>query len=209
MHGSLSWELSDGDLKEIEFSKNLESIKKLQDMGDLSDRYITEDFEKEVEDQNYEEVKVIPKEIEDFMRIYETLQIVNPTKNKFGTTVLNRTYYDLLRVYSNSLEKENTVLFVLGFSFADEHVRDITVRAANSNPTLVVYVFAHTNSSALDILSELDKHNITNNNVIVVAPEIDGDGNDEFNYDLSTINDKVFGSLLKMILGEGDNSDSE
>jgi hypothetical protein len=40
--------------------------------------------------------------------------IVNPSKKKFEDTVLNETHYDLLRIYNNELEKENSVLFVMG-----------------------------------------------------------------------------------------------
>ena len=78
-----------------------------------------------------------------FSERYEELLIVNPTKDKFKSTLLNQTYYELLRIYSNELERENTVLFVLGFSFTDEHIRELTLRVANSNPTLAIYVFAH------------------------------------------------------------------
>jgi len=39
--------------------------------------------------------------------------IVNPAKTKFEDTLLNQYYYDLLRIYSNELEKENSVLFVI------------------------------------------------------------------------------------------------
>jgi hypothetical protein len=58
--------------------------------------------------------------------------IVNPSKKKFEDTVLNETHYDLLRIYNNELEKENGVLFVMGFSFADEHIRELTLRVANT-----------------------------------------------------------------------------
>ena len=48
--------------------------------------------------------------------------IVNPTKEKFSDTLLNKNYYELLRIFSNELEKENTLLVVNGFSFNDEHM---------------------------------------------------------------------------------------
>ena len=34
--------------------------------------------------------------------------------------------------------KENSVLFVTGFSFADEHLKEITQRVLQSNPTLII-----------------------------------------------------------------------
>src|SRR5690606_29146795 len=55
-------------------------------------------------------------------------------------TTRNVHYYELLRIYANHLERENSVLFVLGFSFADEHILKITQRVAKSNPTLLIYI---------------------------------------------------------------------
>lgn len=48
-----------------------------------------------------------------------------------------------MRIYSNALERENSILFVMGFSFADEHIAKITQRAADTNPTLQIVVFAY------------------------------------------------------------------
>ncbi len=68
---------------------------------------------------------------------------------------MDRTYYDLLRIYANELDKENTLLVAFGFSFQDEHIRDITVRALK-NPTLRLVVFAY-DSSAEKSLTKLFK----------------------------------------------------
>ena len=46
-------------------------------------------------------------------------------------------------MYSNALERENTLLFVMGFSFADEHILSITQRALKTNPTLLVVIYAY------------------------------------------------------------------
>lgn len=72
--------------------------------------------------------------------------VVFPRKDKFRETIMDRTYYDLLRIYANELDKENTLLVAFGFSFQDEHIRDITVRALK-NPTLRLVVFAYDNSA--------------------------------------------------------------
>ena len=79
-----------------------------------------------------------------FLEAYEKLIMVNPTKHKFQETVMDMHFYELMRLYSNSLEKENSILFVTGFSFADEHIAKLTMRAANSNPTLQIVIFAYT-----------------------------------------------------------------
>ncbi len=66
--------------------------------------------------------------------------LVPPKKDKFKETILNQTYYDLLRVYTNELDRENTLLIAEGFSFADEHLLDLTKRALK-NPTLKLVIF--------------------------------------------------------------------
>jgi len=106
---------------------------------------------------------------------YASIPMINPTKEKFKFTTLNYTYYELLRMFSNELERENSILFVMGFSFADEHVREIVLRAINSNPTLLVYVFAFDNGAKEIIQKNLgftDK-NPKNNNLRIVCNEED------------------------------------
>ncbi|MBL7716608.1 MAG: SIR2 family protein [Bdellovibrionales bacterium] len=76
----------------------------------------------------------------------EQFAVVLPRKDKFRETIMDRTYYDLLRIYANELDKENTLLVAFGFSFQDEHIRDITIRALK-NPTLRLVVFAYDNSA--------------------------------------------------------------
>jgi len=49
-------------------------------------------------------------------------------------------YSELLRLYSSELEKENAALFVVGFSMEDKHIKEITLRAAKSNPTLRIFI---------------------------------------------------------------------
>lgn len=73
-------------------------------------------------------------------RYDQTLCLVNPSKKKFEETLLERSYYDLLRIYANELDRNNALLLVFGFSFADEHIRELTVRAAKSNPRLIVAI---------------------------------------------------------------------
>lgn len=83
---------------------------------------------------------------EDFFKAYRQLLIVNPEEAKHIESVLNVYYSELLRMYSSELEKENALLFILGFSMADRHIREITVRSAKSNPTLRVFVFCSATS---------------------------------------------------------------
>lgn len=78
---------------------------------------------------------------EEQMKFITACAVVLPQAAKFCETLMDRTYYDLLRIYANSLDRENTVLIAFGFSFGDEHIRDIAMRALK-NPTLRLMIFA-------------------------------------------------------------------
>ncbi|HBM2591460.1 SIR2 family protein [Enterobacter hormaechei] len=67
--------------------------------------------------------------------------LILPRKEKFKETLLQNVYYDLLRTYSNELDKEATLLVVFGFSFADEHLETLTKKALR-NATLKLLIFA-------------------------------------------------------------------
>jgi SIR2-like domain len=107
--------------------------------------------------------------------------LILPNLIKFGSSLLDRTYYDLLRIFANSIEKENAVLLAFGFSFADEHILDVTVRALR-NPTSELIVFAHSQTSTDDLEQKFDSQR----NVLIVNP---GDG--------EVIDFPKFNSLLK------------
>ena len=88
--------------------------------------------------------------------------------------------------YSNHLERENSVLFVFGFSFADEHIREITKRVAASNPTLLIVIFAYDLKSKISIEKEI----AFSANVKVIYDE-----KDKLKYSLETINEYYFKKL--------------
>lgn len=67
--------------------------------------------------------------------------LILPRKEKFKEALLQNVYYDLLRTYSNELDKEATLLVVFGFSFADEHLETLTKKALR-NATLKLMIFA-------------------------------------------------------------------
>ena len=183
---------------EIVFSSDLSNLKDIQSKIPSMEHLIDVQADSTVETLvNAVPGKVLDPSVQTFMEAYEKLSIVNPNKDKFRHTLLNQTYYEMLRIYSNELEKENTVLFVMGFSFADEHIREITLRAANSNPTMMIYIFAYSSKSKADIQSKFDSKNIKNKNIVIVGPETKEDGDDKFKYDLETINAQIFDCLLE------------
>jgi hypothetical protein len=199
LHGSLSWEHNKDS---ILFSHELTHVKSVADalaasaaLIDVPDKATLSGLIKLAGS-----VTAHPS-IDAFMAAYEELLIViNPTKEKFRSTLRNHIYYDLLRMFSNELEKENSVLFVMGFSFADEHIREITLRAANSNPTLIIYVLAHSSDAEKELQGRLDAANCRNRNIEIIAPDQkeDSPGSfvDSFSYDFTAINSRFLDPLL-------------
>lgn len=113
-----------------------------------------------------------------------TFLIVNPTKEKFNDTVLNKNYYELLRILSNELEKENTLFIVNGFSFRDEHILDLT-RRSMLNPSLKVLLFCFDESNILQYESLFAQ--TKNNNITYIAIENEKLGLKRFNEILSCV----------------------
>lgn len=136
--------------------------------------------------------------IKPFIEVYNQLVIVNPTKRKFSETVIDHHFYELMRIYSNSLEKENSLLFVMGFSFADEHILKITQRALKANPTLLVIIFAY-NQDAYDLF--IDSFGEIPNVKILLnggeATKIE-ETTETLNYGFEEIND-VYAKILDLI----------
>jgi hypothetical protein len=101
-------------------------------------------------------------QVKDFIDGYS---VIFPQAAKFRTTVMDRNYYDLLRMYANEMDRENALFVVFGFSFGDEHILDITLRALR-NPTLRVMVFAFDSAAVALYQQRFDSHS----NVHIVAP---------------------------------------
>lgn len=144
--------------------------------------------------------------MQSFREAYDELVMINPRKAKFRETVLDLHFYELMRLYANALEKPTTCLFAMGFSFADEHIAQITRRAVASNPTLLVIVFAYDDTAKKAIDKCIGESN--NNNIIILSPEEFKAAQDEEGkkaveelkvFDLASINKYVFGQIRNRI----------
>lgn len=120
-----------------------------------------------------------------FIQCYKiSFLIVNPTKEKFSDTLLNKNYYELLRIFSNELEKENSLLVVNGFSFRDEHILDL-VKRSMVNPSLKILIFAYKESTIGDFQKLFGEPK--NNNITYIALDGEKLSLDYFNQILSHI----------------------
>lgn len=196
LHGSLDWKINHN---EIVYDNGLRILKKVSKIEIPEEILVEIDYEdKEGEwwyhsiDELYRLIKKEKIELHDehgnFLEAYNQFVMINPTKEKFKTTTRDLTFYELLRMYSNHLERENSVLFVLGFSFADEHVREITKRVAASNPTLLIIIFAFDKHSKEDIEKIMPKRS----NIKIIYDE-----EDKIKYSLKQINEDYFVKLAK------------
>jgi hypothetical protein len=111
---------------------------------------------------------------DDIIKFLNLFSLILPKKDKFRETIINQTYYDLLRIFSNELDKENTLLLSEGFSFSDEHIYEIIKRSLR-NPTLKLVIFCY-NKDEIELL--LNKFNMFNNVEIIFSSTNNIDFND-------------------------------
>ena len=133
-------------------------------------------------------------EIDNSPRIIDN--IITDIKNKFENTLYQEFYYQNLRQLSYELEKQNSILIVFGFSFADEHIAEILKRACN-NPTLNIYIFCYSLDTKNEILNNLKLEEFPNN-IKTILPE------DNENIDFKIFLKKLFEVNSKI---ESDNNE--
>jgi hypothetical protein len=83
------------------------------------------------------------KTLEDFDSGYSKIAVINPNAEKHFETVLDTNYASMLRKFTLELEKENSVLILVGFSLKDQHIKNLLYGVMKSNPTLVVVYFSY------------------------------------------------------------------
>lgn len=176
VHGSVSWKYmyntSNEDnpigieVKYQELNKNypdnlLEELSNNSLNEKISELNSNEDKKNEIKDLR-EELR------NDFVLIF-------PEKDKFEKTLYEEYYYQFLRQLSYELERENTILIVFGFSFADEHIAEIVKRACN-NPTLKIYIFCYKQDNEKEIKKNLNLDKLPVN-IETIIPQDNGDIN--------------------------------
>lgn len=203
IHGAVNWVENDNAIQSdtLQLYRINEALKKI-DKDYFVDLYKADRAEKTFDEVKTEAEKIaksLPDNIyDDFFDCYKKIVMINPTKEKFRTSVLDYHFYELMRIYSNALERENSLLFVMGFSFADEHIAQITKRAADTNPTLQVIVFAYDDNEEEAYKQRLGITNgCSNNNILILTPskfkEANNNDYEELcnkisNFDLKTVN---------------------
>lgn len=118
--------------------------------------------------------------------------VVPPNGYEQQETFLNDHFHEMLRVFQLELDKPQSVLFVIGFSFQDSHIAKM-IRRACLNPELMIYIFAYDTDDKDKIMKNLK--NISENlNCKILIPE-------DFGEDIFTIKN------LTALLNIGENVD--
>ncbi|MCC4384132.1 SIR2 family protein [Limosilactobacillus reuteri] len=95
--------------------------------------------------------------------------VVPPTGYEDETTFLNNHFHDMLRIFQLELDKPQSVLFTIGFSFQDKHIAQMIRRALN-NRELVIVCFCYSNDDKKKYLSNLELSE-NKSNLKFVTPE--------------------------------------
>lgn len=104
----------------------------------------------------------------EFEEEYKKIAVINPNAEKHFETVLDTNYASMLRKFTLELEKENSVLIIVGFSLKDKHIKNLLDGVMKSNPTLVVVYFSYSQyDTAIDGLGEKK-----NSNLYIISSEI-------------------------------------
>ncbi len=116
--------------------------------------------------------------------------VVKPTGLEGQETYLNNHFHDMLRVFQLELDKPQSVLIVVGFSFQDDHIAKM-VRRSLKNPELMIYIFCYADSDFEVINNNLSLDNIPRNLQIVIPTALESENknilNTSGNFDISSL----------------------
>ena len=84
----------------------------------------------------------------------------------------------------------------MGFSFADEHIREITKRVIDTNPTLQLIIISYTSIEK----KNFEEYFYDYHNVHIITPKQDEEGNDMYKNSLSNIITQYFEPIIREIV---------
>lgn len=134
--------------------------------------------------------------------VAQTPKIVKPTGIEERDTYLDNHYYEMLRVFQLELDKPQSVLFIIGFSFQDKHIKKMVKRALQ-NPELLVVTFGYSNGDKDVFLSNFDIDIMPRNFRIYTPKDFNklhltqhkyDEENEQWNFELSNLTDIINGA---------------
>lgn len=125
--------------------------------------------------------------------VVENPVVVKPTGLEGQETFLNNHFHDMLRVFQLELDKPQSILVVIGFSFQDKHIAKMLNRSLK-NPELNVFIFCYSESDKQTILTNLGLSDCPRNLNVITPNELEEkyktkheDESDWFSFDLSNL----------------------
>ena len=127
--------------------------------------------------------------------VVENPVVVKPTGIEGQETFLNNHFHDMLRVFQLELDKPQSILIVIGFSFQDKHIAKMLNRSLK-NPELNVFIFCYFESDKQTILTNLGLSDCPKNLNVITPNELEEkykskqkseDGGEWFSFDLSNL----------------------
>lgn len=131
--------------------------------------------------------------------VVENPVVVKPTGLEGQETFLNNHFHDMLRVFQLELDKPQSILIVIGFSFQDKHIAKMLSRSLK-NPELNVFIFCYSDSDEQTILTNLGLIDCPRNLNVITPNELEGkykskheikdeskDESDWFSFDISNL----------------------
>ena len=126
----------------------------------------------------------------------ESPLIVRPTGKEENETFMDNHFHEMLRVFQLELDKPQSVLFVIGFSFQDSHIAKM-VRRATQNPELIVYIFGFNDEDEKKIFDNLKLEKNIRNLILLTPKDFDETYIDNDVFTLSNLTDILNGSSLE------------
>lgn len=137
--------------------------------------------------------------------IVDSPVIVKPTGYEEQETFYNNHFHEMLRVFQLELDKPQSVLFVIGLSFQDNHISKMIKRAIQ-NPELIVYAFGFTDEDRHIYLENLGLTDERNNFIILTPKDFSNEyrtlihsdkGEDRYSFTLSNLTGILRGASLE------------
>lgn len=116
--------------------------------------------------------KTVDEEIEIEIKtgVVDNPVVVNPDGHESRATFEENYFHDMLRIFQIELDKPQSVLFVVGFSFQDKHIVKMMQRALR-NKELNVYIFCYSNNDEDTIRKNLAYDNKDIKNLKFIRPQ--------------------------------------
>lgn len=127
--------------------------------------------------------------------VVEDPVVVKPTGIEGQETFLNNHFHDMIRVFQLELDKPQSILIAIGFSFQDKHIAKMLNRSLK-NPELNVFIFCYFESDKQTILTNLGLSDCPRNLNVITPNELEEkykskqkseDGGEWFSFDLSNL----------------------